>query len=423
MRHFLFEEKEYQYRAQFKRHREKDSAQVLARALPRGRRSHGGGSRGVFGKSGRTDTRQRSVVKVQYSNSKDAHKVQLEYYLTREGTERDGSRARLYGTDITEYKKNMVDKNYRIFLSPQSDKADLTQLTRIFVKKLELYTGKKLYWQAANHYNTAHPHAHLLINGVDRYGNEVQFSKDLVKTFMREASRDILTRQLGFRKPEEIRLDKERELKAARFIKFDETIKSLCGGGFTIRISPGQKDRERIVTRLETLSSIGVCTYQKGVYKLSPRWEADLKANGRYNAFLDSRNKLRYSAPSSLNVYTGREGPVKGKVTKILRTDDDASDNHAVIVECPDGKSWFVPLLKRPEIQSRDKTKTPLAEGDYINLTTYKSQKGRLTPVIFKSDLALLKREVKQRHYTGALADEILRATAGTVLHKIIWRG
>jgi type IV secretory pathway VirD2 relaxase len=157
MRHFLFEE----------------AVRALVKLLRKtGPGKHSGG--GFPGGTG-IDARQKCVVKAQYSNSVEAHRAQLEHYLTREGTERDGSRTKLYGTDLEEYRRHMVDKNFRIFLSPKSDKTDLTRLANTFIKRLELQTGKKFYWQAANHHNAAHPHAHLLINGVDQNGRDITF--------------------------------------------------------------------------------------------------------------------------------------------------------------------------------------------------------------------------------------------------------
>jgi hypothetical protein len=411
MRHFLFEDKEYRIGASFRRRRQQDAAQSLARLVrKKGRGGHSGGSfsRGVRA----PDARQKCVVKVQYSTSRDAHRLQLDRYLTREGTERDGSRAALYGTDLAEYRKNMVDKNFRIFLSPQSDKTTLTRLANDFIKKLEVQTGYKLYWQAANHYNTAHPHAHLLINGIDQYGKEVKFSKDMVKTFLRETARDLCTAQLGRRSREELRLEKEQELGANRFTRLDQRIKELCDEGNRVNLDGLTFNRGRILHRLEHLRSLSLCVYKDGGYKLSPRWEEDLRANGRYNAFLKAREDLIYTDTAQMKVYTGAQGQISGKVTKVFRTDEDASDNHAVIIESLDGKAYFVPLFRQPEVRNKD-TKTPLAEGEYVTLKTYESQKGRLTPVIFKKDIRALKKEIKKGTITGKLAEAVLKESPG----------
>ena len=416
MRHFLFEEKEYRINPRFKRKRnEQDSAMALAKLLrrlsPRSRSgSSGSKNYGVGSKRGH-DARQKCVVKMQYSNSGIAHSKQLEEYLVREGTDIDGGRAKLYGTDLDEYRKNMVDRNFRIFLSPQSDKIDLKDLTEKFMKTLEQRTGYKFYWQAANHYNTAHPHAHILINGKDKYGRDVEIPRDIVKTFMREYARDICTSQIGNRTAGEIALEKERELEAQRFTHIDENIKNLCGGNFSINTKHIHSDRERVLTRIENLRKMGFCSYKDGAYHFSPKWEDDLRTNGRYNTFLTARAELRYTDQANLKVFTGADGVITGKVTKIYKPDDDFSNNHAVIIEGLDGKAYFVPLLKAPEIHAKTGSgsteKTKLKEGELVRISTYQTQHGRLTPVIFKQDEKAVIREINRNGYSGSLASEI----------------
>jgi len=395
MRHFLFEDKPYRISPYFKRRKkEQDSAVALAKLIKRltPRSSHGGSSGnkssgfsgGGFTRRG-VDTRQKCVVKMQYSNSIEAHRFQIKEYLVKEGKGIDGGKPELYGTEFEEYQNNMVERNYRIFLSPQSDKIDLKDLTEKFVKKLEQQTGYSFFWQAANHYDTAHPHAHLLINGKDKNGKEIEIPRDVVKTFMREYARNICTSQIGQRTAGEIAIDKEKELESQRFTKLDETLKKLSGETFKINPNQIYSDRQRVLTRLENLRKLGMCTYENGAYYLSPQWEDNLRANARYNTFLKARSELKQTDPSNLKVYTGEHGTITGKVTKIFSPEDDFSNNHAVIVECPDGKAYFVPLFKKPELHS-NKVKMGLMENDFVSIKTYESQKGRLTPVIFKKD-------------------------------------
>ena len=406
MRHFLFEDKEYKIKFNWRNSRnERDSAAELVRQLRRfsGRPSGGGVSGGVR----KTDVRQKCVVKVQYSNSIEAHRVQLEKYLAREGTDRDGGSAQLFGTNIEEYRDNMVAKNFHIFLSPQSDKVDLKSLTEKFVKKLEIQTGYKLFWQGACHYNTAHPHAHLLINGVDKNGKEVTLPRDVIKTFMRESARDLCTAQLGNRTAQEMEVERERELSAPRFTRMDERIKELCGGTYRVTLPEQGTERTRVLARLESLRSLKLCKYENGGYKLAAKWDDNLKANGRYNAFLKARGALRYTPQSSLRVYSGESGEIAGRVARIYRTDGDASDNHAVVVEALNGKAFFVPLFKAPEAWESKGVKTPLKEGDLLTIKPRENQKGRLTPSLIKTDEQTLRRLVKAHKYTGPLAAEI----------------
>ena len=352
---------------------------------------------------------QKCIAKMQYSSSIDAHKKQLNDYLTREGTGRDGEEAELFGTDSNVYKDNMVGKNYRVFLSPESDKVDLKEMTKEFIKRLEMQTGYKLLWQGACHYNTAHPHSHLLINGLDKDGKEVTFSKDVVKTFMREAARDICTKQVGLRTDKDLALDKEKELESHRFTKLDEKILGLCNDRNHIFPTGLFGESARIKKRLETLKKLKLCEYKDHGYVMRKNWQQDLKANSKYNTFLRAREELKYTEPSRLQVYAGKEGAmIAGKVTKIYRTDGDASDNHAVILEGLDGKAYFIPLLNAPVMRDKG-NKTNLKEGELISLVTHKTQKGRLTPFIFKKDIRSVQKEIKNNELDSRLAGELLK--------------
>jgi hypothetical protein len=409
MKHFLFENKDYKYSPSFGRaKRGPDSGAALSRMMrtlagKRGGRAGGGGG----------DARQRCVAKAQYSSSGTTHRRQLDY-IVRKGTAIDGGPAELFGTDIKEYRENLVDKNFRIFLSPENgDKIDLKELAERFTRRVELQTGYKLLWQGACHYNTAHPHAHLLVNGVDKDGNEVVFSRDVVKTFMREISRDLCTSQIGARTRGEMSVEREKELSAGRWTNMDALIKNLSTGGNTVSMDKtGALDKKRITARMETLAKLGLCSFEQGSgYKLAGGWEEDLRANGRYNTFLKARGDLAYSAPQRLKLYSGAAGAVSGKVTKIYKIDGDASDSHAVLMEGADGRAFFVPLLKGPEVMDGGK-KAKLKEGDFITLKTRETQKGRLTPVIYKKDERALRAEAYKNGYAGPLAEELNKGRA-----------
>jgi len=392
MRHFLFEDRPYKINPRFKRKRkEMDSAVALAKVLrrlsPRSRANAGSGGSNHFGGGHRTDIRQKCVVKMQYSDSKAAHIVQLDEYLSREGTAVDGSRAPLYGTDIFEYQNNMVDRNFRIFLSPQSDQVNLKEMTENFIQVLELQTGYSFYWQGSNHYNTAHPHSHILINGIDKKGKNVDIPRDIVKTFMREYARDICTSQIGYRTEEEIELEKTREPEAMRFTRIDESIKDICPENNILFSNQIYADRERTLLRLDNLIKMGLCAYNNGAYTLDSQWEESLRANSRYNTFLTARSQLQFSDQANLKVYSGEHGNISGKVTKIFTPEDDTSNNHAVVIECQDGKAYFVPLLKPPSMYDyKTKIRMGLMEGDTINVQTLENQRGRLTPVFYKTN-------------------------------------
>jgi hypothetical protein len=246
-----------------------------------------------------------------------------------------------------------------------------------------------------------------LINGKDKSGRDIDIPRDVVKTFMREYARDICTAQIGRRTQKELEIDKERQLEARRFTQVDKTIAGLCGGASQVRPAwIRHSDRGRVLARLENLRKMNLCVYKDGAYKLSPSWEEDLRANGRYNAFLDARSALKFTGQANLKVYSGEQGYITGKVTKAYRTDGDASDNHAVIIETFDGKAFFVPLFNKP-VAYEGKNKSYLKEGEFVSLKPYKNQRGRLTPTMFKRDISQMQKEVRRNGYTGSLADDV----------------
>jgi len=122
---------------------------------------------------------------------------------------------------------------------------------------------------------------------------------------------------------------------------------------------------------------------------------------------------LKYTDQTNLKLYSGEQGMITGKVTKIFRTDDDASDNHAVIIEALDGKAYFIPLFKKPEMYE-GKAKTKLNEGELITIKPLANQKGRLTPFFFKREEWQIQKEIQKNGYTSGLAVEIRNASKGS---------
>ena len=57
------------------------------------------------------------------------------------------------------------------------------------VKRIERDLATKLLWAAVNHFNTDHPHIHLVIRGIDQAGNEVRFPAPYIKDFLESGAR------------------------------------------------------------------------------------------------------------------------------------------------------------------------------------------------------------------------------------------
>jgi type IV secretory pathway VirD2 relaxase len=89
---------------------------------------------------------------------------------------------------------------WRIVLSPErGDAVDLTSVTRRAMAQMEKDTGYQLDWVAANHYDTAHPHTHIVMRGLDKDGQEVGLRRDYIARGFHYRTQDILTQDLGER--------------------------------------------------------------------------------------------------------------------------------------------------------------------------------------------------------------------------------
>lgn len=415
-KHFILLDKDYVISPEFKRpqRRRGITLGLMTLYILRKYRKTKNGSKGGGPKSGSVargiripDRRQKCTVKMQYSRSFSAHKEQLQKYLVREGTGKNGNKTELYGTDIDEYKKNMVNKNFRIFLSPANSRVPLESLAKTFVKHLELQTGYRFYWMAAEHYNTDHPHVHLLINGKDKNGKDVFIPRDVVKTLMRESARNICTSLVGSRTRSDMEAEKNQTVNANRYTYLDARISEHAVDN-TVFLSMITQEKEPVNARLEHLRTMGLCSWDSGHYVLTPGWEDILRVQGRYNMFLDARKSLRFTSSDDISLYDGRKGVKYGVITRMYKP-DELSNQHAIVLEAVDGKAYFIPLFKKPNV----------GMGDMISIEPRKNEKGRLTPVIRKESAESLIKEGSSRKTESYLVRHIkIHKNKGSLLEK-----
>jgi hypothetical protein len=83
-----------------------------------------------------------------------------------------------------------------------------------------------------------------------------------------------------------------------------------------------------------------------------------------------------------------------------------------VILEGFNGRAYFIPMLKQPEIKDgggagNQRKKAALKEGEIISIKTYESQTGRLTPTMYKKSDWAVRREIREKNYSGSLAQSV----------------
>ena len=58
---------------------------------------------------------------------------------------------------------------------------------------------------AVDHWNTQHPHVHIIVRGVADDGQDLVISRDYIKEGMRARAQDLVTQELGLRSDLDIR--------------------------------------------------------------------------------------------------------------------------------------------------------------------------------------------------------------------------
>ena len=304
---------------------------------------------------------QLCMVKCRYGKDKSTHLRFLEEYLTQQNKKQVIEKPVLFSggavdeTFINQYKESMTGLHYKFIISPERQDVDIQALVKTLVKRMEAATGFRFNWVAAEHTDTAHKHAHLLINGVDKNGKEVEFDKVFKTHAVRAFCRSICTTLAGQRTREEIKASVENSYSKCRYTILDDALHErehpvADHPAFESRVS---SEDALLVKRLNYLCDLGLAARVPDAGKtflMEKGWRKKLKAMGRYNSFLDARNSLRSVSNTELDLYSKETGPIEGVVTKLYRMNDEDSWNHAVLVENRRlNKAWYVRLHFEPD--------------------------------------------------------------------------
>jgi hypothetical protein len=127
-------------------------------------------------------------------------------YVQRDGVTREGAPGELYdeGHDRAAAKafaeRSEGDRHRFRFIVAAEDSAELADLkpfVRDLMRQLETDLGRKLDWVAADHFNTGHPHSHIVVRGKDDRGRDFVIARDYISYGMRARAGELVTRELG----------------------------------------------------------------------------------------------------------------------------------------------------------------------------------------------------------------------------------
>jgi type IV secretory pathway VirD2 relaxase len=287
-------------------------------------------------------------------------------YLQREGVTLDGRRGHAYSAseDETDPKAftelGLEDRHqFRFIVAAEDGVAlgDLKPFTRRLMGQMEQDLDTTLDWVAVDHYNTGHPHTHVVVRGVTDDGKVLYIAGNYIAHGIRARASDLVTRELGRQSELEVQQKLGLEVDHDRFTRLDRTLLDEAQDGqVDLRISPGQSylvrvNRHLLISRLERLEAMRLATpVEPGVWHLSPKLKPMLMQLGdRIDTLNIMRDALGDEAAhrSLANYMIHRDVPrlpVTGHIVGKGLAGDGLGDKAYLIIDGVDARVHYVEL-------------------------------------------------------------------------------
>src|SRR5262245_42028331 len=243
--------------------------------------------------------------------------------------------------------------------------ADPRPFIRDLLSQMERDLDAKLDWVAVDHFNTGHPHTHIVIRGRDRNGEALVKARDYISHGVRGRAQSLITLELGPETEVERVQKLFNEVGQERLTRLDRSLIARAKDGILVvsaaeEADPGQPTLR--VGRLKTLERLGLAKErQHGVWVLDAGVERKLRQLGeRADKFKMMQRALKEagierSAPSmALFERRPRKAPLIGKVVGVGLV-DEITDRAWVVVDAVDGRAHYDELgrLQAGEVPAR----------------------------------------------------------------------
>jgi type IV secretory pathway VirD2 relaxase len=325
-------------------------------------------------------------------------------YIQRDGVTREGGPGEVYGpaTDHEDAaafeERGQADRHqFRFILSPEDavELADLKAFNRQLMAEVERDLGTRLDWVAVDHWDTAHPHTHIVLRGADEEGRDLIIAREYIARGMRLRASELATEWLGERTEREIRAARNREVTQERWTSLDREIQGFAREGvMDLRLDAldveGRTRRALHIGRLDRLVDMGLAKKtEAGVWHLDAEAESTLRTMGErgdiirtmQRAFTQEQREYAIVNPSRLSA------PIVGRIA-FKGLADELYDRGYVVVDGVDGRAHYVPLARSVDIadlpmegivevrgaakaRAADRTIAALADGGIYKTATH----------------------------------------------------
>jgi type IV secretory pathway VirD2 relaxase len=324
-------------------------------------------------------------------------------YLRREGVTRDGEKARLFGPETEDSdpkaftERSEGDRHhFRFIVSPEDapEMADLKGFARELVGQMEKDLGTKLDWVAVDHWNTQHPHVHIIVRGVAEDGQDLVISRDYIKEGMRARAQDLVTQELGLRNDLDIRHALERQVEAERWTQLDRQLARDADRHSVIDLAPDSGHpsdpyHTLKVGRLRHLESLGLAhQLGPGQWTMDEAAESTLRELGERGDIIKRIHRglrergIERAAASYVLAGESLDVPVVGRLVD-RGLDDELKGTAYAVIDGVDGRTHHITF---PDLDATSDS-TP---GSIVELRKFDDAQGRRRVALaVRSDIAI----------------------------------
>lgn len=309
----------------------------------------------------------------------DAAKAHLRY-IQRDGVTREGAPGELYSADQDRadgkafIEQARADRHQFRFIVAAEDGAeyeDLKSITRRLMTQMEQDLGTKLNWVAANHFNTGHPHTHIILRGKDEQGRDLIIARDYISRGIRERATELVTLDLGPRTDLEIENRLRQEVEQERLTSLDQALIRAADEQGMVQVANRDPLQQSLrAGRLQKLQKLGLADdLGSGRWQLTADMAGTLRRIGESGDIVktmhrDLADKGSPRSPADYVIYDPSVSETRSIIGRLVKRGlaEELEDRHYLIVDGVDGRTHYIDVGRGEAVE-------PVSEGAIIQIT------------------------------------------------------
>jgi type IV secretory pathway VirD2 relaxase len=281
-------------------------------------------------------------------------------YIQRDGVTRGGEPGELYDAEHDRADgKEFLERSdgdrhqFRFIVSPEDGIRydELHSLTRRLMAQMEEDLGTKLDWVAVDHFNTGHPHTHIVLRGRDDLGKDLIIAPEYLAHGIRERAAEIVSIDLGPRSDLEIEDRLRNEVGQERFTSLDRNLIREAGEeGIVAAVGEDAFRQSLRAGRLQQLKNFGLVEeVAPGKWQLAEDLEPVLRRMGERGDIIRTLHREmtqsgREGRPLDYAIYDPTDSRTERIVGCVVGRglSDEVEDHHYIVVDGLDGRTHYV---------------------------------------------------------------------------------